>query len=91
MARLERPTSPWRRLPLVLPLLALLSPARLAAQGGFMETIDAGAGVLVGWLAAVFFYDVMFWDAEHQLPLVVLWLVIGAIFLTFKMGFINFR
>ncbi len=95
MARLERLTSPWRRLPLVLPLLALFSPTALLAQGGFMETIDAGAGVLVGWLATVFFYDVIFWDnaatPNQQLPLVVLWLVIGAIYLTFRMGFINFR
>lgn len=90
MARSERLTPLWRRLSLALPLLALLAPGRLAAQG-VMDRIDAGAGVIVGWIGAVFFWDVMFWDAEHSLPVVVLWLVIGAIFLTFKMGFINFR
>lgn len=78
-----------------LTLLAVLA-APLAAQGdaigqGFMDKIDAGAGVLVGALGAVFFWDVMFWDPEHTLPLVVLWLVAGAVFFTFKMRFINLR
>lgn len=96
MARLDRWFASWRRLPLLLPLLALLPAPRLLAQdaaggGGFMGAIDAGAGVVVRALASVFFYDVMFWDDEHALPLVVLWLVIGAIYLTFRMGFINLR
>ena len=56
-----------------------------------MAAVDAGAGVIVSALSTVFFYDVMFWDPDHSLPLVVLWLVIGSIFLTFRMGFINFR
>ncbi len=78
-----------------LTLLAVLA-APLAAQGGaigqgFMDKIDAGAGVLVRALSAVFFWDVMFWDPEHTLPLVVLWLVAGAVFFTLKMRFINFR
>src|SRR5690606_18095865 len=35
--------------------------------------------------------DVMFWDDDVSLPLAVFWLVIGAIFFTFRMGFINIR
>lgn len=78
-----------------LTLLAVLA-APVAAQGGaigqgFMDKIDAGAGVLVRALSTVFFWDVMFWDPEHTLPLVVLWLVAGAVFFTFKMRFINLR
>jgi alanine or glycine:cation symporter, AGCS family len=58
---------------------------------GFMATIDGYAGVLNSWIGAFFFYDVMFWDPDHRLPFVVLWLVIAAVFLTFRMGFINLR
>lgn len=82
-----------RRL-LAVTVLALLPFSALAAQepaGGLMERIDAGAGVVVNALSAVFFWDVMFWDPDHALPLVVLWLVLGATFLTFRMGFINLR
>jgi AGCS family alanine or glycine:cation symporter len=46
-------------------------------------------------LSAVFFYDMIFWDNDepdqNSLPLAVFWLVLGAIFFTFRMGFINFR
>lgn len=91
MARAARPTLLRWSLPFLLPLIALLVPAQLMAQGGIMDRIDAGAGVVVRALSAVFFYDVMFWDPDHVLPLVVLWLVIGAIYLTFRMNFINFR
>lgn len=83
-----------QRLLLALPVLALLPLRAAAAQdagGGLMGSIDAGAGVFVNALSAVFFYDVMFWDAEHSLPLVVLWLVVGSVYLTFRMGFINLR
>jgi AGCS family alanine or glycine:cation symporter len=49
-----------------------------------------------GWLSAVFFYDMIFWDNAPGdpglvLPLAVFWLVLGAIFFTFRMGFINIR
>ena len=35
--------------------------------------VDAAMGRVNGWISAVFFFDLMFWDAEHTLPLVVLW------------------
>jgi AGCS family alanine or glycine:cation symporter len=44
-----------------------------------------------GAIASVFFFDLLFWDAEHSLPLVVAWLVMAAIFLTLRMGFVNVR
>ena len=56
-----------------------------------MATLDRYAGVMNSWIGAFFFYDIMFWDPDHTLPFVVLWLVIAAVFLTFRMGFINFR
>jgi AGCS family alanine or glycine:cation symporter len=58
---------------------------------GFMATADRYMGVLNGWLGAVIFWDVMFWDPDHTFPLVVLWLILGATYLTLRMGFINFR
>ena len=84
-----------RALPALLLLLVALpaaaqEPARAVGQG-MMDRVDAAFGVLVGWISAVFFWDVMFWDPDHALPLVVLWLVLGATYLTFRMGFINFR
>ncbi len=57
---------------------------------------DFGEYVL-GPVAAVFFFDLLFWDNDrtgtdnNKLPFVVLWLVIGAIFFTIRMGLINVR
>lgn len=62
-----------------------------AAPGGFIATADRYVGYFNTALATVFFWDVMFWDDDATFPLVVLWLVFGATFLTLKMGFINFR
>jgi alanine or glycine:cation symporter, AGCS family len=59
--------------------------------GGFMDAADRAMGRVNEVIAAVFFYDLMFWDEQNSLPLVVVWLVIAAIFLTFRMGFINLR
>ena len=46
-------------------------------------------GVINGYLAAVFFYDVM--PGSANMPFIVAWLIVGAVFLTVRMGFINFR
>ena len=50
---------------------------------------------IVASIDAVLFFDVAFWDngshAEVQLPIVVLWLVLGALFFTLRFQFINFR
>ena len=65
-----------------------------AATGGwerFMGGADAAMGRVNTWIGAFFFYDVLFWNDAVVLPLVVLWLVLGAIFFTIYMGFINFR
>ena len=47
----------------------------------------------MGPIATVMFWDAFFWDNgtenDAKFPFVVLWLVLGAIFFTFKMGFIN--
>ena len=75
----------------VSPVTAQQGEEPEAAEGGLMGTADRYVGELNGVLAAVFFWDVMFWDPDHELPLVVLWLVFGATYLTIRMGFINIR
>jgi AGCS family alanine or glycine:cation symporter len=59
--------------------------------GGFMDGADRLMGIVNGWIAAAFFFDVIFWNDAQRLPFIVLWLVVGAIFLTLRMGFINIR
>lgn len=43
----------------------------------------------------IFFFDLVFWDNSSptniKLPIVVIWLIIGAVFFTIRMGFINIR
>ena len=60
-------------------------------DGGIAGLIDETMGGLNAIIGAVFFFDLLFFDPDHSLPLLVFWLVIGAIFFTLRMGFINFR
>ena len=49
---------------------------------------------IVGFLAQVFFWDpvkAVGLDIGADVPIIVVWLVIGAIYFTFKMKFINIR
>jgi AGCS family alanine or glycine:cation symporter len=62
-----------------------------ARQGDLMNAVDGIMGRLNAIIGAFFFFDLLFWDDEHTLPFIVAWLVTAAIFLTVKMGFINFR
>ncbi len=74
--------------------LALVAPAAFSAQAqapGFMESIDAMFGVLVGYVAAVSFFDVLFFSDDYTLPFAVAWLVVGSVYFTFRMGFINVK
>ncbi len=74
------------------PLLAQAADSTAVMGAGLMGAIDHVFGVvIVQPLTSVFFWDVMFWDPNHSLPIVVLWLICGATFLTFRMGFINLR
>lgn len=63
----------------------------LTAFRRFERSLDVWAGHLVGLLASVLFFDVAFWTDAANVPLAVLWLVLGAIFFTVYMGFINIR
>ena len=55
--------------------------------------IDSGFGrFVVEPIGAVIFWDVAFWDngqpGEVQLPIVVLWLIAGALFFTLRYRFV---
>ncbi len=59
---------------------------------GFVGQLDAiFSSWIVAPLEAVIFFDVVFWDPGVKIPLVVLWLIIGATFFTLRFQFINFR
>jgi AGCS family alanine or glycine:cation symporter len=49
--------------------------------------VDSVFGTLVGWMAAVMFWKIPGLD----MPLVVAWLLLGAVYFTFKMRFVNLR
>ncbi len=64
--------------------------------GGVLKSVDQGFGSnVVGPIAQVLFYDLIFWDngaeGELTLPFIVFWLIAGAIFFTLRFGFINIR
>ncbi|RMH04177.1 MAG: alanine:cation symporter family protein [Planctomycetota bacterium] len=83
---------PLRLVPALLLLLAsplAAQEAAAAAGGGFSRTVDDIAGWVVAQLESVFFVDIL--PGPGQVPLVVAWLVLGAIFFTLRMGFINLR
>jgi len=50
---------------------------------------DAFFGTVNGYMASVLFYDVM--PGESNMPFIVAWLIVGAVYLTFRFGFINLR
>ncbi|NOY63337.1 MAG: alanine:cation symporter family protein [Gammaproteobacteria bacterium] len=79
---------------LVAALIAALiwsAPIFAADDGGFGATIDNWFSILVGYIAQLLFFDVLFFDDAHTMPFAVAWLVVGAVYFTFRMGFINIR
>ncbi len=67
-------------------ILAVLPGYALAAEPG---AVDAFFGTLNGYLASVIFFDVF--PGAPELPLVVAWLVVGALYLTLRFSFVNLR
>ncbi len=64
----------------------LLPQAAHAAEPG---AIDTFFGVVNGYLANVVFYDVF--PGEPVVPFIVAWLIVGAVFLTLRLSFVNLR
>jgi len=65
--------------------LTALPQSVFAASNG----LDTFFGNVNGYLASVLFFDVM--PGEAALPFIVAWLIVGAVYLTFRFGFINIR
>ncbi|MGA1022688.1 MAG: alanine/glycine:cation symporter family protein [Candidatus Puniceispirillaceae bacterium] len=74
-----------RFLLLILPVALFVTPA----FAGIDETINGITAPIAIWVGSVVFFKIPIFGA--QLPLVVLWLIAGAIFFTFYMRFINLR
>ena len=56
---------------------------------GFDETINAATAPIATMIGNIVFFKITLFGA--QLPIVVLWLVVGAVFFTIYMNFINLR
>jgi len=67
----------------------LLAP--MTAKAGMSESVNEVFGTINHLVGSVIFYDALFFIDGVSLPLAVLWLVVGAMFFTVRMGFINFR
>ena len=68
----------------------------MESNDGLLATLDAAFGqYIVEPIGSVLFADIVFWDngqpGEIQLPIVVLWLVLGALFFTLRFQFVNLR
>lgn len=72
---------------LVLIAQMALAPSALAEEG----RADAAIGAVNGFLAQIFFFDIFFGAMPGEMPFIVAWLVVGAVYLTFRFGFINLR
>jgi len=71
-------------------LLLLLTWMPVAEAGdGAPSGVDAFFDSLNSMLASVLFFDVM--PGEAKMPFIVGWLVVGAVYLTFRFGFVNLR
>ena len=72
---------------LVMLVLAIALFDSAPAYAGIDETINRITTPISDWVGSIVFFKVPLFGA--QLPLVVLWLVAGAVFFTVYMGFVN--
>lgn len=63
--------------------------ASTSAYAGEPNVVDSFFGAINGAMASFLFYDVF--PGEGSMPLIVAWLSTGAIYMTFRFGFINIR
>ena len=59
-----------------------------AATGGFLGTLEALVQNIVDVLNVLVYFKI---GGEYGFPFIVLWLLIGALFFTFRLKFINVR
>lgn len=65
--------------------------AEAVSSPSVQETINGWFGELNGLIAPVLFFDVSLGSAPGGIPLIVVFLLCGGVFFTFRFGFINFR
>jgi AGCS family alanine or glycine:cation symporter len=70
-------------------VFAVLVSSISSAQAGIDDAINSATAPIATLIGQIVFFKIPVFGA--QLPVVVLWLVIGAVFFTFYMGFINLR
>ncbi|MBW1760672.1 MAG: alanine glycine permease [Deltaproteobacteria bacterium] len=76
--------------------VAQSAEAQEGGIGSVLKAVDQGFGAnVVGPIAQVLFFDLIFWDngaeGDLKLPFIVFWLIAGATFFTLRFGFINIR
>lgn len=80
---------------LVSPLLFLFMPALALAEGGGVNAVDAWLAAVNSFLFGIIFFDIWFFDNwsgnKIEIPFMVAWLAVGAIYFTFRFKFVNFR
>ena len=73
----------------ILVTLGLMIVSLTNAYAGIDEAINNATAPIAELIGRIVFFKIPIFGA--QLPMVVLWLVVGAVFFTFYMGFINLR
>ncbi len=74
---------------LTIPGISVAQDALGQSQVGFFDQFDAMVGSLNGVVGSILFYDIL--PGPASMPFIVAWLVAGAVFMTFKLKFINLR
>lgn len=67
------------------------APAEIAPAASFQETVNGWFGGINKAITPVLFFDVSFGSVPEGVPLIVVFLLLGGVFFTFRFGFINFR
>jgi len=63
-----------------------------AVEAGLADQLEGlFKEVVVDSLGAIIFFDVAFWNPDIELPLVVVWLGVAALFFTLRFQFVNYR
>ncbi len=68
----------------------MMLPTSLLLQSA-ESSVDAVFGKAVDFFASMFFFPIWTFENGTTIPLVVAWLVVGALYFTVRMGFINIR
>jgi alanine or glycine:cation symporter, AGCS family len=62
-----------------------------ASEIAFFQAFDGFVGQLNGYIGSVLFFNLWPLGGDIRLPFIVVWLVVGAVYCTLKLGFVNIR